>query len=166
MNNLQEMMQIVLDEVKKNNITIVKWSRETGGRAEEGRLIKIPIPIDNYTIGVCFHEIGHIVLKHFDAKVRKRGYIEEYEAEQFAIQKLKHYGYYSKKYEYRAIQYVLYKIAQSKNKGLDIREVPKEIVKWTNLKINKWKKAKFVYIEMEDDVKKKSDIKVKFKKRK
>jgi hypothetical protein len=165
MMDLQKMMEIILNEVKKNNITIKKWNKKSHGKSEEGRLVEIPIPKSSYSIGVCFHEIGHIVLKHFDTEVRKLRYIEEYEAEQYAIKKLKEYGYYNKKYKYRAIQYVLSEIAQIKNrKKHDIKDIPKEIVEWTNLDVDKWSKAKRVHVEMFNNVKRKKDIKIKFKK--
>ena len=126
-------------------------------RAKE---IDIPKPTDFYSLGVCFHEIGHVVLDH----IRKNGklrYVEEYEAEQFAIQKLKEYGFYNKQYEYGAISYVLMKIAQACNRGHNVKKVPKEIIKWTGLQVNKWNKAKKVFVFM-CSYKRKSDIKVKF----
>ena len=164
MSELQVMMEIVLKEVKKHKITITNWSKSSCGEAREGKKIKIPVPVDYYTLGVCFHEIGHIALKHFEENTRKFRYVEEYEAEQYAIQKLKEYGYYNKQYEYRAINYVLSKIAQSKNRGHNIKEVPKEIAKWTNLKINQWKNARKVFVEINNNIKTKKDIKIKFKK--
>jgi hypothetical protein len=76
----------------------------------------------------------------------KTRYVEEYEAEMYAIQKLREYGFYNKKYEYRAISHVLMKIAQAKNRGHNMKNVPKEIVKWTGLQVNKWNKAKRVFV--------------------
>jgi predicted metal-dependent peptidase len=165
MSELQDMLEIVLNEARKYDISIISWSKNSYGEAQKGKVIKIPVPIDYDTLGVCFHEIGHIVLNHFDEKSKKLRYIEEYEAEQYAIQKLKEYNYYNKQYEYRAICHVLSKIAQSTNRGHNIKRVPKEIVKWTNLKINKWKKAKKVFIPIIDNVKRKKDIKINYKNR-
>lgn len=141
------MMEIILSEVEKNNIKIQKWSRSSCGQAQRGRKIRIPKPVDYDTLGVGFHEIGHIVLGHMDDEPNgKTRYVEEYEAEMFAIQKLREYGFYNKKYEFRAISHVLMKIAQAKNRGHNMKKVPKEIVKWTGLQVNKWNKAKRVFV--------------------
>lgn len=163
MSELQDMMEIVLKEARKYDISITNWSKTSCGEAQEGKIVKIPVPVDYDTLGICFHEIGHIVLNHFDEKSKKLRYVEEYEAEQYAIQKLKEYNYYNKQYEYRAISHVLSKIAQSTNRGHDIRKVPKEIIRWTNLKINKWKGAKSVFVRITDGVRRKKDIKIKYK---
>ena len=145
---LEVMMGILLAEVKKNNINIVGWSKSSSGHADPGRKIKIPVPVDFDTLGVCFHEIGHIVLGHMDENpVKKPVYVEEFEAEQYAIEKLKEYGYYDKQFEFRAISYVLMKIAQAKNRGHNMKQVPKEIVKWTKLPINKWNAASKVHVQ-------------------
>lgn len=140
------MMDIVLREMKENNINLEKWSRSSCGHACRGRKIKIPKPVDYDTLGVCFHEIGHIILGHLDGENGKTRYVEEYEAEMFAIQKLHEYRYYNKRYELRAKSHVLFKIAQAKNRGHNMKKVPKEIVDWTRLQINKWNKAKKVFV--------------------
>jgi len=163
MGELQDMMEIVLNEAKKHKISITNWSKSSCGSSTADNEIKIPVPVDYDTLGVCFHEIAHIALNHFDEKSKKLRYVEEYEAEQYAIQKLKEYNYYNKRYEYRAITHVLFKIAQSTNRGHNIKKVPKEIIKWTNLKINKWKEAQKVFVVV-DNVKRKKDIKIKYKK--
>lgn len=139
------MIDIVQRELEKNNIKVIKWSNASCGLARDKRKIKIPKPVDYDTLGVCFHEIGHVVLDHFGEGSTLR-YIEEYQAEMYAIKKLKEYGYYNKKYEFRAISHVLMKIAQAKNRGHNMKNVPKEIVKWTGLQVNKWNKAKKVWV--------------------
>jgi len=144
---INEMMEIVLQEMKNNNVKLEKWSRSSCGHACRGRKIKIPKPIDYDTLGVCFHEIGHIVLGHMDEECElKPRYVEEFEAEMYSIQKLHEYGYYNKKYEFRAKSHVLMKIAQAKNRGHNMKKVPKEIVTWTGLQVNKWNKAKKVFV--------------------
>lgn len=151
------MIDIVHKEVEKNNIKIIKWSSSSSGFARNGRKIKIPKPVDYDTLGVCFHEIGHVVLDHFGEGTTLR-YIEEYQAEIYAIKKLKEYGFYNKKYEFRAISHVLMKIAQAKNRGHNMKSVPKEIIKWTGLQVNKWNKAKKVWVNRANSDKM-SDIK-------
>ena len=61
----------------------------------------------------------------------------------------------------RAVAHVLMKLAQARNRGLNMDNVPKEIIKWTGLKINTWKKAEKVWINRGGE-KKRSDIVVKF----
>jgi hypothetical protein len=153
------MMDIVLREMKDNNINLEKWSHSSCGHACKGRKIKIPKPVDYDTLGVCFHEIGHIVLGHMDdGENGKTRYVEEFEAEMFAIQKLHEYGYYNKQYELRAKTHVLFKIAQAKNRGHNMKKVPKEIVDWTRLQINKWNKAKRVFVHYAGDLKTEAEV--------
>jgi len=153
--------KIINNELINNNIRVIQWSKSSCGWADaQTREIKIPFPRDYDTLGVCFHEIGHIVLNHIGEKPR---FIEEYEAEQYAIQKLKEYGLYNKQYEIRAIAYVLSKIAQAKNRRMDINKVPDEIISWTGLQKRKWKNANKVWVSREASQKKISDIKITFK---
>lgn len=84
-----EMLDIVQKELEKNNIKVIKWSNASCGFAQKGRKIKIPKPIDYDTLGVCFHEIGHIVLGHMNEDANDFRYVEEYQAEMYAIKKLK-----------------------------------------------------------------------------
>ena len=158
---MKDMMEIILSEVEKNNIKIYKWSKSQCGLAEEGRQIKIPKPVDYETLGICFHEIGHIDLGHMDEGDNKLRYIEEYEAEIYAIKKLKEYGFYNKQYEYRAIHYVLQKLAQARNRGHNMKNVPKEIVRWTGMQVCKWNKASRVFVTRHSGAKTKSDVKIK-----
>jgi hypothetical protein len=145
---LNTMQKVLEKELKQNNITVRKWCRGSCGCAfHNSREVKIPKPVDFDTLGVCFHEIGHVVLGHVDEeKSGKTRYVEEFEAEIFAIKKLKDHGFYNKQYEYRAISHVLMKIAQAKNRGHNMKNVPREIVKWTGLQVCKWNKAKKVYV--------------------
>ncbi len=153
------MMDIVLQEMAKNEIYLEEWSHSSCGHAGRDRKIKIPRPIDYDTLGVCFHEIGHIVLGHMDDEENgKTRYIEEFEAEMFAIQKLHEYGYYNKKYELRAKAHVLFKLAQAKNRGHNMKKVPKEIVNWTRLQINKWNQAKRVFVYYGGDLKTEQEV--------
>jgi len=155
------MRSIVELEMSQHGITVKQWSKSSCGSAYFGSTeIKIPNPVDFDTLGVCFHEIGHVVLGHLE-KCDKTIYVQEYEAEKFAIQKLNEHGFYNKRYEYRAMAYVLSKIAQARNRGHNMKNVPKEIVKWSGLQVNKWNKAKKVYV-CRGDYHRKQDIKFYF----
>jgi len=161
MSKLEAMQCIVENELSQRGITVKQWSKSSCGLAYYGSTeIKIPKPVDYDTLGVCFHEIGHVVLGHLEESGKTR-YAEEYEAEQFAIQKLHEHGFYNKGYELRAIAYVLSKIAQARNRGHNMKQVPKEIVKWSGLQVNKWNKAKKVYVSR-GNYRKRSDIKIYF----
>ena len=153
--------EIVEQELINNNIEVLKWTNSSCGVAYiNTRQIKIPIPVDYDTLGVCFHEIGHIVLNH-GGKNSKPRFIEEYEAEQYAIQKLKEYNRYNIKFELRAIAHVLSKIAQAKNRRMNINKVPQEIVSWTGLQKRKWKKASKVWVNTKQ-VNKRKEILIRF----
>ena len=153
--------EIVKQELINNNITLNKWTSSSCGWANpEKREIAIPKPVDYDTLGVCFHEIGHIVLNHIDGQGKPR-FVEEYEAEQYAIQKLKEYNRYNIKFELRAISHVLFKIAQAKNRRMNINKVPQEIVSWTGLQKRKWKKASKVWVSRRQ-VNKRKEILIRF----
>jgi hypothetical protein len=68
----------------------------------ETHRVFIPIPVDDYALYVCLHEIGHLVTGE-----ARYSYLQEYRAEQWALKKLKYYGYYQKNFEREAQQYVL-----------------------------------------------------------
>lgn len=153
-----KMKQIVESEMAQHSIVVKRWSKSSCGRAYQNFEIKIPEPFNYDTLGVCFHEIGHVVLGHLD-KNNKTRYVEEYEAEQFAIQKLEEYGYYDKKYKFRAIVHVLIKLAQAKNRGHNMRKVPKDVVKWTGIQVDKWNKARKVFVP-NNSYRKRSDIRI------
>ena len=160
---MNKMRQIVDNELTKHNVVVRKWTNGNSGRTYNNtKEIKVPYPVDFITLGICFHEIGHVVCGHMEMRNKKYRYIEEYEAEQYAIQKLKEYGFYNKQYEFSAISYVLTKLAQAKNRGHNMREVPKEIVKWSGLQVNRWNKAKKIFV-YHRYYKKKSDIVIQFR---
>jgi len=156
-------LDIVRKELKKHNVRVVRWSTSCCGESYYAvtgkKTVKIPRPIDTETCGVCFHEIGHSIKQH---QYLQPSYFEEYEAEQYAIKKLKQYGIYSRKYEHDAILYVIEHIAKYYNEGNNLSEIPKKIVRWTGIKINKWKKSRKVTIDRAQTVKSKKDIKIQY----
>lgn len=161
MDALEKMQHAVNSELAKNNVTVIKWNKSDCGTAYyKDREIKIPRPVDFISLGICFHEIGHIVKGHYNGNGKTR-YVEEYEAEQFAIQKLEEYGFYDKQYKYNAIAYVLSKLAQARNRGHNMKNVPKEIVRWSGLQVNKWNKAQKVFVQR-GTYKRRHDIVIQF----
>lgn len=81
MSKLETMKTIVESEMSQHGITVKRWSKSSSGIAYKGSTeIKIPKPVDYDTLGVCFHEIGHVVLGHLENSDKTR-YVEEYEAE-------------------------------------------------------------------------------------
>ena len=78
------------------------------------------------------------------------------------INKLKEYGLYKKFYEVGAISYVTLKIATAYNQGHKLKNVPKEIIKWTGIKINKWNKSKKIKVINNYHYKHKKNIVIKY----
>lgn len=164
--------KIIEFESKKYNVRSIK---RTEGKFLEGKtdyLGNIFIPDISklyheedkiYSLGVFFHEVGHIYLDHFAGSANNTcSYIEEYEATRFAIDKLKEYKLYKDCFRLFIIQYVISKIAQAYNKGHDLNAVPKEIVKWTGINIKKWQKYKKIKIIKGQEVKSRKDIVIQF----
>ncbi len=85
-----KLKKLVKAEIKKNNIIIErKKFRSNVGRATyETRKIKIPIITDIESIYIILHEIGHIVKKHSN-DIEKPLYLQETEAELFALSKFR-----------------------------------------------------------------------------
>ena len=147
--------------LKKYNISAKIAKTVNGGYAychekNKKRKIKIPKTISPYNLGVGLHEIGHIILSHCEYKKnelidQRPTYIQEYEAEKFAINHLKKIGFYTKQYEVEAIRYVMEVIAQGLNTDYYINDVPKKIIRWTGLNLNMWKKARKITVPNEEN---------------
>ncbi len=77
-------------EIKKHGITVErKKFRSNVGRASyEEMKIKIPIITDIESVYIILHEVGHIVKKHSDSQ-NKPTYLQETEAELFALSKFR-----------------------------------------------------------------------------
>ena len=92
----------------------------------ETHRVFIPVPVDDYALYVCLHEIGHLVTGE-----ARYAYLQEYKAEQWAIKKLKQYGYYRKNFEREAQQYVLNVMYEDICfRGLNIARVNPKIQAW------------------------------------
>lgn len=148
--------------LKKYNISAKITKTGSAGSADhyeekkKKHKIKIPKPIDPYMFGVGLHEIGHIILGHCKKKENKLiderpRYIQEYEAEKFAISNLKKIGFYTKLYEVEAIRYVMENIAQEINEHQSIDNIPKKIIRWTGLNLNTWKRARKIIVPRKEN---------------
>lgn len=110
---------IIRKELKMRNIRVQKWCVEEPPNAYEAyiesRLVRIPKPVDLFTFHVCLHEIGHIVTGD-----RLYSYLQEYNAEKWAIKRAEYYGIIDESYIRDAKLYVLkYCITDSLVHGLD-----------------------------------------------
>jgi len=121
--------KLVMKECQRNRILVTKWNEGGGGQALViQREIEIPIPTNILNLGWCFHEIGHVVHNHI---WRKKSYVQEYEAEIYALNKLKELGFKSYVlYEYNAKWHVIRTLIKSHNKGYSMTKVPLEITQW------------------------------------
>lgn len=94
--NRKETIKLLKQEVKflikKHNICVSKEKFSSSiGRAwtQDGKdMIKIPPLTTLSNIYVALHEIGHILKDHF----HKKEYLQEYEAEKYALKKLKEFN--------------------------------------------------------------------------
>lgn len=130
---------IIRYALKTRNIKVERWVEEDGGGWAyiTDRKVIIPRPTSIVGFARCWHEIGHFDLNHTN---KKRRYIEEYEAETFAIDKLKHYGVDTKSYTRIAKRYVMHQLQNSFKRGHTIDKVPVEIIKWYGKNFNQYKK--------------------------
>lgn len=92
------------------------------------RHIKVPWPTTTRKrLYILAHECGHVFLEHTGR--RKPRYVEEYEAEQFAIAKLREHGIpVPKSMLKRAKAYVAYKIRQAERSGA--KKIDTKIRNW------------------------------------
>ncbi len=81
---------MIKSEIKKHNITVErkKFRTNVGRASYEERRIKIPIITDIESIYIILHEVGHIVKKHSN-DLKKPLYLQETEAELWALSKLR-----------------------------------------------------------------------------
>lgn len=113
--------------------------------------IKLPTPNSIDQFGVGLHEVGHIALGHCLKRgkylIDKRpSYIHEFEAEHYAIEGLIRNDLDFSGYEIRAKRYILENIAQATNRRHPISKVPIEIVEWLKIDVDKWARAKKVWV--------------------
>ena len=148
----QENLTGILEtELAAHGIAVGIWKRNNAGEADFTKgTVDIPKPKNDYTLGVAFHEIGHIFHNRQNASyITLPEYHMEYTAEIFAIAKLREYGLQTREYRAYATKYVLTCLSRYKNRGGDMSIVPKEIIKWTGLKMRKWNEARRITVRDE-----------------
>lgn len=133
----KSMLDIVRKYLDRHGITVRKWMPYNDRRSSfrnvvyeayfDAHQVSIPIPIDRYSFYVCMHEIGHLVRGD-----RMYGYVMEYVAERWAIDKCIKYGYYTKEIEKKAKQYVYQAMLEDiVFRVLDPDKVREDILDWT-----------------------------------
>lgn len=131
--------QEIRKQVKKYNIRIHKKKFRTNvGRAwVHLNLVKIPFIYDIESIYIIFHEIGHIRFNHDD---KKWNYLQELQAESYALYQLRKIGI-KQKYpaEYkevheRAKYYIMTNILYDIEIGLKVKDISDQALKFCNLK--------------------------------
>lgn len=140
MNNYQDILD---KELKQNNVSVCKWSATSCGEAFWGtRTVKIPKPTNIDRLGICFHEIGHIVLEHDGIYLNKPVWKKEYEAERFALDKLDFYGIDSTEYRERARRHLIMILAKGHCRRLDFNKVDQEIKDFCGIDFSSWRGRK------------------------
>jgi hypothetical protein len=132
--NKSAAIQLVNDLCKKHRIKIVGYSTTSSGWAKhKKREIKIPNPTNVDRLGVCLHEIKHIV----DGNKGKQ-YEKEFNCDLWALEQLKQLGYDTQAWERRMRWHVLSRIAMAANRGLVMSKLSDTIksffpeVDWNN----------------------------------
>lgn len=133
----QPMLDIVRKYLDRHGISVRKWMPYNDRRSSfrnvvyeayfDAHQVSIPIPIDRYSFYVCMHEIGHLVRGD-----RKYGYVMEYVAEQWALDRCIKYGYFTKEIESKAKRYVYHAMLEDiVFRLLDPDKVREDILHWT-----------------------------------
>jgi hypothetical protein len=102
----------------------------------DARSVIIPKPVCDWSFLVALHEIGHI-----STGERLYGYLQEYNAEQWAIKRAKTYGIESKSYVADAKRYVRKHLLEDlAYTTLPLEKVSKRVLEWLGDDIEKLKK--------------------------
>ena len=119
--------------LKFYNISVRRWRRGPSGRAWEDNTVEIPKPIDAEKLCVALHEIGHI-----RQGFRGLNYVQEYNAEQYAIREATRLGFDTTEYEDRAKWYVTMHICRGFRRKLQVKNIPQEIKDWCGINFDQW----------------------------
>ena len=109
-------------------VTNFKWRTSLTGRASYSKgMIASPKPKTRKALYIYLHECAHFVLHK--KKSSKKKYIQEYEAEKWAHEKMREYGIkVPRDMTKQAKKYVSYKIGQACRRGL--KKIDPEVKKW------------------------------------
>jgi len=111
-------MNILKKYFRQYKIVVSKWRTTSSGCAYNFKRnfdnkweIEIPRPTDEDRLGVCFHEIKHII----DGRIKPRT-LSEYRCDQFALDKLIEYGYDTTIHKQRMKWHILHMVAKANNR--------------------------------------------------
>jgi hypothetical protein len=97
--------------------------RKSGFAPWKGNGICSPLPKTAKSFAILAHEVGHKALGH---KGGEKSCFKEYEAEQFAIQQFKRFGFaMPREVKLRMNRHIAYGLAQALNRGM--KDIPKEL---------------------------------------
>lgn len=131
--------KIIRSEIRKRKIRVQKWCTEEPENSYEAyistRVVRIPKPVDSFHFHVCLHEIGHVVTGE-----RLYGYLQEYNAEKWAIERAEYYGLIDEDYIRDAKVYVLkHCITDVMLHGLKHTQIRKYVLDWIGLDYEEFK---------------------------
>ncbi len=120
--------------LKTYKIKVCKWSVTDCGRAYISKKeIKIPKPTNVIRFCICMHEIKHII----DGNKGKL-YQKEFACEKFAIEQAESLGFDCSIYKEIARRYVVMNIAKGFCRGLNLKNIEPEIIKFCNVDFSSW----------------------------
>ena len=106
----------------------------------EGNGICSPLPKTAKSFAILAHEVGHKALGH---KGGSKSCLKEYEAEQFAIQQFKRFGFaMPREVKLRMNRHVAYGLAQALNRGM--KDIPKELRPYKQMLRTQWSMGSLV----------------------
>lgn len=106
----------------------VEYRKSLSGRHfGKQKLIQAPRPVTRKSLYIFLHECGHAFHKHQERKQPR--YVQEYQAEQFAHDKMREEGIaVPRSMTERAKQYVRRKISQAEKRGA--KAIDSEVRRW------------------------------------
>lgn len=116
-------------ECEAYGVKVREWSGGSNGLAYKAGWVKIPKPANEDKLGVAFHEVGHVVLKHCDyGRKSLPRYIQEFEADMWKQASLTDYGLLTERVINRIRWHSLSRLAMAVNRGLQFDTIPKMIL--------------------------------------
>ncbi len=130
----------VKKEINKHYIVVEdnKFKTNVGRAYVIERIIKIPSITDLESIYIIFHEIGHIKFKHHGG-CKKWSYIQEFEAETFALRNLRKLSIHRlfpeeyKTFQSNAILYIVQNIYDDIENGLKVSNISPKVLAFCRL---------------------------------